>query len=327
MTIWGIDVSRWQDESELSSAQWQALKAGGCAFAVLKAGQTGTIDGQLTRHVQNCNANEIPYGVYLWGDPIQDPVQQANWFVNVANTHAPGHTCLAVDAEQWWADWAAYWRYTRGEIGSDEVPRLPASVISERYRIMSERVRSLTGKPVMVYSSGYFIHYNAPMMAGWIADGGYPFWAAGYPVGPSPVTYAEFTAWLQTLADPYLGGVPGWHVWQVSSGGPNHPQFVGQNRLDLNYIRDAGVFANLFGGGTPPPPPQQTSYATGAVTVTGLRVRSGPGTGYGIIRIAQPGEVIRVRDFGPTTWIEINPGEWIAARYNGSQYVAFDQLP
>jgi GH25 family lysozyme M1 (1,4-beta-N-acetylmuramidase) len=324
---WGVDVSLWQDESELSAAQVNALAAAGCAFAIIRAGQPWRADDQLARHMTNFGNAGIPVGVYLWGDPLQNAVDQIDWYLSITDPWRNQIGCYCLDAEQNWADWTAYYRYLRGEIPWSSVPLLPPSTVSARYFSMAGRLSANAEKPVVVYSGGYFVRDAAAGMAAWLNAGSYPFWCANYRRGPSGMTGEQMTAYLETLTNPFCDGVDGWEVWQFSSGATGFPSLAGQNALDLNFIRDDAVFGYLFGGGTPPPPPQQTSYATGAVTVTGLRVRSGPGTGYGIIRIAQPGEVIRVRDFGPTTWIEINPGEWIAARYNGSQYVTFDELP
>ena len=324
---WGVDVSLWQDEGGLSASHVNALAAGGCSFAIIRAGQPWLADRQLARHMTNFGNAGIPVGVYFWGDPLQNAVDQIDWYLSITDPWRNQISCYALDAEQWWSSWAEYYRYVRGEIPMIDVPRLPPSTISARYHVMANRLRAGTDKPAFVYSGGYFVRDMATGMAAWMNSESYLFWAATYKPGPNPISYAALPGYLETLTYPFTGGVDSWEVWQFSSGGAGFARLEGQNPLDLNMIDTDEVYNYLFSEGQIPPPPQQVSYATGVVTATGLRVRSGPGTGYGIIRIAQPGETVNVRDFGPTTWIEINPGEWIAARYGGSSYVAFDELP
>ncbi len=60
MSIHGIDVSQFQGE-----VNWDAVKAAGVQFAMLRAGYgAGNIDEQFRRNAEECNRVGIPFGVY-----------------------------------------------------------------------------------------------------------------------------------------------------------------------------------------------------------------------------------------------------------------------
>lgn len=60
MSIEGIDVSEFQ-----GSVDWEAVKASGIQFALLRAGYgEGTVDPEFNRNASECNRLNIPIGVY-----------------------------------------------------------------------------------------------------------------------------------------------------------------------------------------------------------------------------------------------------------------------
>jgi len=318
---WGVDVSLWQDESELSAAQVNALAAAGCSFAIIRAGQPWRADGQMARHMANFGNAGIPVGVYIWGDPTVNAADQIDWAVSLCDPWRSQISCYCLDAEQNWSDWAAYYRYLRGEIPWSSVPLLPPATVSARYFSMAGRLSANAEKPVVVYSGGYFVRDAAAGMAAWLNAGAYPFWCAHYKRGPSNMTGDEMSAYLTTLTNPYLGGVDGWEVWQFSSGATGFPSLAGQNSLDLNFIRDDGVFDHLFGSGTIPPPPPPKPATVAGRTLYSMRVRSGPGTGYSTVDIIPTGTLIDGVNLGGDCWLEVEPGRWVCLYRAGQKFV------
>ena len=60
MSIHGIDVSRFQ-----GSIDWEAVRAGGIQFAMIRAGYgEGTVDQEFRRNASQCNQAGLPFGVY-----------------------------------------------------------------------------------------------------------------------------------------------------------------------------------------------------------------------------------------------------------------------
>lgn len=328
---WGVDVSLWQDAGELTRAQCQIMKDNGCGFAVIRAGGSFYQDPELIRHIDNFYTVGIPIGLYLWGDLIYNPQEQVDWWASIADPYRSIVQCYCLDAEQWWTDWAKWRAYSRGEIPRSAVPKATPAQISERYRLMAVRMREVFERPSFIYTGGWFIRYEAPAMASWINAGNYPFWNAEYRYGPNNMPYAQLLPYLAGLGNPDNAGVNSWAVWQFTSGGANGVTLPGlPQRLDLNYIRNAAVYSQLFGASVPPPPPppQTPVKAKGTVTAAaGLRVRSGPGTSYSIVDLLPVGTEVEVQDFGPTTWVQIGAGRWCCAKLSNAVYVEFDNLP
>ena len=60
MSIHGIDVSRFQ-----GGIDWEAVRAGGIQFAMIRAGYgEGTVDQEFRRNASQCNQAGLPFGVY-----------------------------------------------------------------------------------------------------------------------------------------------------------------------------------------------------------------------------------------------------------------------
>jgi GH25 family lysozyme M1 (1,4-beta-N-acetylmuramidase) len=55
----GIDVSSWQ-----GIIDWDAVKADGIQFAIIRAGFGDELDIKFTRNISECNRVGIPCGVY-----------------------------------------------------------------------------------------------------------------------------------------------------------------------------------------------------------------------------------------------------------------------
>lgn len=311
MTVrWGIDISHYNN---LPLAKVQELKDNGCSFAIIKGGGTYWKDPSFDLHINNFSQVGIPIGVYLWGDPIEQSNEQVDWFRAIMDPYMNIINCVMLDAEQFWTNWKDYWRYVHGEITIGEVPCFNPTTLSTKYEAMANRLADKFEKPLIIYSSGYFIQGFAPKMAGWMNQKNYPFCGAGYRYGPYPCTYAEFVAWTETLGSPFTWNVDSWEIWQVSSGEP-FPQFHGMPRLDLDIIRDEAVYDYLFATGTePPPPPPAKKPVVKGVTLYDMNIRTGPGTNYGWVGILPEGSSVEGLSISGKVWVEIAPGKWVCA--------------
>lgn len=70
----GIDVSSWQ-----GAIDWEAVKASGIQFAIIRAGFGDELDIQFTRNIAECNRVGIPCGVYWFSYALtaQEAAQEA----------------------------------------------------------------------------------------------------------------------------------------------------------------------------------------------------------------------------------------------------------
>ena len=70
----GIDVSSWQ-----GAIDWEAVKASGIQFAIIRAGYGDELDNQFARNIAECNRLEIPCGVYWFSYALtaQEAAQEA----------------------------------------------------------------------------------------------------------------------------------------------------------------------------------------------------------------------------------------------------------
>ncbi len=60
------------------------------------------------------------------------------------------------------------------------------------------------------------------------------------------------------------------------------------------------------------------------VLVDTLNVRSGPGTEYRVVRKVYRGEELPVTDVIGVTWVEIEPGQWVAVTLGGARYTELE---
>lgn len=88
--IKGIDVSKWQGKID-----WDAVKADGVQFAILRAGFGGDLESQddvyFERNVSECVRLGIPYGVYIYSyaDRVEDSVSEANHMIRLLKGKKP----------------------------------------------------------------------------------------------------------------------------------------------------------------------------------------------------------------------------------------------
>ena len=143
----GIDVARWQGVLKMSAVlNARPVDATGklaldkpVRYVAIKAthGTNPTPDPKFAVNAAN-SAGVIRRGFYFWFVPTQDPIQQADNFVDITKSFS-----LPNDLRSW-IDF------------EEDCPPLRGSAIRERFRSCVERVEDRTGRQLTVYTGKYF---------------------------------------------------------------------------------------------------------------------------------------------------------------------------
>lgn len=192
----GIDVSHWQ-----GNIDWVQVAAAGKSFAIAKATEgVGYKDDKYDRNKAGARGNGLKFGAYHFARPENNPVREADWFVDNAD-YEPGMLIPTLDLERTGG---------RGPTG-----------LTNWTKVWLARVDERLGVKPMIYMSPYFWRTNLNNTR-WFADNGYEvLWIAHWHVAnPSPP------------ADNWGGH--GWTFWQYTSDG-RVPGISG--RVDLNRYR------------------------------------------------------------------------------------------
>lgn len=192
----GIDVSHWQGDID-----WVQVAGAGKSFAIAKATEgVGYKDDKYDQNKAAAMANGLKFGAYHFARPENDPVQEADWFVN-NSAYEHGMLIPTLDLERTGG---------RGPTGLTNWTKAWLARVDERLGV----------KP-MIYMSPSFWRTNLNDTR-WFADNGYEvLWIAHWNVA-NPAPPAE--NW----------GGKGWTFWQYTSDG-RVPGISG--RVDLNRYR------------------------------------------------------------------------------------------
>jgi lysozyme len=198
----GIDVSNWQGRID-----WAAVRAAGVRFAIAKASEgVGYEDRSYDRNRAGALANGIVFGAYHFARPENDPIKEADWFLEVAG-YRRGMIIPTLDLER-----------TGG--------RSPTG-LTNWTKAWLKRVHERLGVRAMIYVSPSFWRQNMDNTR-WFADHGYhvvwvAHWSRTNPSVPA-------SSW----------GGRSWTFWQYSTTG----SVAGiSGRVDLNRYRYAKLAA------------------------------------------------------------------------------------
>lgn len=192
----GIDVSHWQ-----GAIDWAKVKSAGKTFAIAKATEgVGFKDDRYDRNKAGAMGQGIKFGAYHFARPGNDPVKEADWFVNNAGMQH-GMLIPTLDLER------------TGGLGTTALTNWVKSWV--------QRVDARLGvKPMIYVSPSFWRTYMGNTR--WFADNGYAIlWVANWGV-TSPSVPGE--NW----------GGKSWTFWQYTSDG-SVPGISG--RVDLNRYR------------------------------------------------------------------------------------------
>jgi len=165
VTAKGLDVSHWQ-----GTMDWNTAAAAGVTFAFIKATEgTGYTDPQFSANWTNAGAAGIQRGVYHYFKNAQDPIAQANHFLDVASSG--GELGYAVDCED------------------ESAPLTP-----ENLKMFLDRMETLTGKKCIIYTrASWWNKYIGSQT--WTAN--YTLWVAHWNVSEPtlPTGWTTYGYW------------------------------------------------------------------------------------------------------------------------------------
>lgn len=171
----GIDVSHYQGEID-----WQQVKDSGIQFAFIKATDGEGPDPVWQGNVLEANKAGIPFGLYHFMRPSEDPAGQAEWFQSRFET-------------------------LKEQVGI--VPDLPPVLDAELSSLTLESVRTF-----LAQLPGSILYTDPAMIQKWASVSAasellkHPLWIAEYNT-PGPPRYAPWDNW--TFWQYGTGRVPG----------------------------------------------------------------------------------------------------------------------
>jgi lysozyme len=198
VTRQGIDVSAYQG----SSIAWHSVAASGISFAYIRAGDgASSPDGQFARNWRGASAGGVTPGAYLFFEPNQSPVAQADLLVSQLRSvgFARGDLVPTIDVET-----------TDGQ---------PQAVVVANLRTVVNIVSAAIGSLPAIYCSPSWWNGNVNSAA-FTLD---PLWVANWFVSQPSVPENNW-------------GGTGWQVWQYSDAGVV-PGITGHVDLDRGGAR------------------------------------------------------------------------------------------
>lgn len=304
--IW-IDGSRYQPR-----LSYRMLAEGGVRGVIAKASQGSSLkDPMFYQHMYGAREAGMAFAAYHWLDPMIEVQRQIDNFLDMAL--ADGVDFLAVDVEQYWADWS--------EWGKKHITKfVPPHKISSAAYVMASALRQ-TATPVIVYTRTSFVRSYAWPMESWLYR--YPLWLAAYPYTKTKVTttWGELReTWLPKSEPVKPKNVDRWTFWQFSGDKFILPGTYGKV-IDLNWFNgdDADYEFFLYNYNLPQPPPVPIGRTLKAKFR--LNVRRTPGdmsvkaivgklpTGVSVLELER-------KIVNGNTWILFDGG-WVAEIYSG----------
>jgi GH25 family lysozyme M1 (1,4-beta-N-acetylmuramidase) len=186
--VWpkGVDISSWQHLNG-ATIDWNAVKAAGNAFAVIKATEATTyVNPQFAADKAAAEAAGLVVGAYHYARPalpISTAIDQANYFLaHAGNVRAVGQLAPVLDLEQ-----------TGG---------LNPAQLTTWTQTFLRTVEAQTGRTPILYT---YRSFWTDKIANTQAFTKYPLWFALYNDNADP--------------GPLPGGWPSWLIWQYDSGG------------------------------------------------------------------------------------------------------------
>lgn len=245
--IYGIDVSHYNDENCVCKAgqkcnqckiDWTQVSTQKVAFAYIKATQgTRYVDPTFEYHWRMLAQNKVPRGTYHFMSADEDPVEQADHFVDKLEdagklTPADLPPCLDLESDLR-KDTAKKWI-----VVSDSGEKLdfwkgqePDEILGKVLKWLN-RVEQRTGRIPIIYTSRGWWAERVKDEKKFALLKRYPIWIANYPESGRPANDS-----------PKVPNGQAWALWQFTEIGKMKNSDVLPGNLDVNMFR--GTLVNF----------------------------------------------------------------------------------
>lgn len=273
--IIGPDISFYQDDPETPQGVNFTKMRESALFIIVRAGQNLWGDRDFKANWTGAKAAGLPRGAYWFYDSRIDPKQQAEKWASMFEGDF-GELPLFGDFEDNYGGPYKGWKH---------------------WYDFLERFKQLipAGKEIGVYTGYYYWLENTV--------------ATGIPTA-SLNYFKQYPLWIAAY-NPTSPNIPkpwdNWTLWQYTDNGDGPKYGVESLNIDLNYFNgDQAAFEKRFSlvlGPAPKPTPPGKNYR---VTVTSLKVRTGPGLSYDQLGSVKLNEVVeRLESNADETWHKI----------------------
>jgi len=207
-TTKGIDVSHWD-----GTIDWASVKGAGVEFAFMKASEGTTfVDPMFATNWSGAAASGVVRGAYHFFRPADDPIAQADFFVQTAGVPQPGDLPPTIDLEV--------------------TDNLDGATVAQAALKFLQRVAQKTQRTPIVYLSTSFFTGTLNNPSGFDA---YTLWIANWqtqcPDVPDP-------PWLD------------WSVWQSADNGTVNG-IAGMSNVDIDQYNGSLSDLLAFVNGNP----------------------------------------------------------------------------
>ena len=299
----GWDISFWTTMVRTGGklvyvAKWDLIKPHLQSFIYFKATQgVDKVDPAFFNNLDKILELNIPWGVFHFFEPKEDPIKQANFFAKVLNQvdykRLPNRLPSWLDLE-----------WDQG---------LPNKTVTSRATAWLEYVMNYDRRPIVYTSAGFWNYHCAPMPDGMK---NYMLAVANYTKNPAPIL------------------PKGWNIWTFWQYDPNFkiPGFVGS--VDMNrFYGDNVDFLKLVDGGHPTVPPEHIGIVRIAASPS-LLVRSTPEfipdrrNVVGKVWYNSVEKIYELRTVGSDVWARLSCSKaesprWGAMRFQGKLYMVY----
>jgi hypothetical protein len=226
-------------------------------------------------------ARQLGYlvGLYHWFDGTQTVANQLARVAKWVDLLHPDF--VSIDHEQFWADWAEYWKYVDGLMTINQIKHLTDVQCDKVHDLLLGLQKKYPALYLMLYTGSWFSGFN-PSMAKWIAS--VNLWVSSYkyytPDADMTIgSAAELQTYCQWLVShpPYLPvGATKWVLHQSTSSAIFPGTLSGP--WDISYYGGSlEQFKALIGNITPPvviPPvvPPTPTFTKYKVTASAIMV-------------------------------------------------------
>jgi hypothetical protein len=158
------DISRYQQ-----SIDFKLLKSKGQDKIIIKAG-SGNLskDVKFEEHYAKAKAEGFQVSVYVWHDPIYDPIAQAKFFIEL--TKGKDIAFICIDLEEWWADWNKWTQYMTGQISQASVPIVSPDNLLNHFKKVYDYLATNSGYQIVIYTARWFLDAYCPKAYDYLKD-------------------------------------------------------------------------------------------------------------------------------------------------------------